>query len=117
MDILKIVGKPLYQWDTGRKLLLTVPEEVEINEVQFSNIYVKSALVAIPYLVEEKMYVNIPNILLQDSGQLSVWVVRRTGNGEETLCHYTYKVSPKKKPEDYVYTETEILNYISLKNV
>ena len=114
MDILKLIGNSLYQWDKGRKILLTAPEGTIINEVQMVGTHSEHALVVSPYSEEKEIYANVPNILLQSSGKLSVYAVVQSENTEETICHYTYNIKPKKKPEDYIYTETEVLNYKNL---
>jgi hypothetical protein len=43
-----------------------------------------------------------------------VYVVSATANGERTEYSATFGVAFRPKPSDYVYTETEVLNYSNL---
>ena len=57
------------------------------------------------------LVVDVPNILLQQD-----WRVRAYAyDGNATLHEALYDVKKRTKPDNYVYTETEILKYESLK--
>jgi hypothetical protein len=61
-------------------------------------------------------FVNVPNILLQNEGALTAYLCSRTNDGIETRLSRHFPVRPRAKPESYVYTETEVLNYTYLDN-
>ena len=105
----------LWQWDTGRQIIITPEENAIVDEVHFSNAYSKDALVVKPQVNEQGSIVaDIPNILLWQVFPINVYVVMDFPNGKGTICEEQLKINPRKKPSDYVYTETEILNYLDL---
>lgn len=115
--VIKRIDDKLYQWDTGRKLFIDNTECLHFDEVHFSNKNSKTALVLVPYIDEEndgKLVVDIPNILLQESEILHVYLVESDMGEERTVYHTSFSVMRRNKPDDYIYTETEILNYTTL---
>lgn len=115
--VIKRIDDKLYQWDTGRKLFIDNTEGLHFDEVHFANKNSKTALVVVPYIDEEndgKLVVDIPNILLQESEILHVYLVESDMGEERTIYHTSFSVMRRNKPDDYIYTETEILNYINL---
>lgn len=55
-------------------------------------------------------YVNVPNILLQDELKLRVYAYNR----DYTKIEQDFKIIPRSKPADYVYTPTEIKSFEAL---
>ena len=55
-------------------------------------------------------YVNVPNILLQDELKLRVYAYNRV----YTKFEEDFKIIPRSKPADYVYTPTEIKSFEAL---
>lgn len=88
--------KQLYQWDLNQKIVV---ENELVKEVHFSN-PTTGALVVI---VEDGM-ANIPNILLQEAFDIKAFGYC----GECVRETLTINVIARAKPEDYVYTETEL---------
>lgn len=102
--MLCVYGSPLYQWDLNRQLLI---DTVDIH----SNFVIHcchkddtNALVIEPIFKDDAILANIPNILLQRSGFLRVYVVIEG----DTVFDTSFYVIARPKPEGYVYTETEI---------
>ena len=102
--MLCVHGSPLYQWDLNRQVRI---ESVDID----SNFKIHCchkddpiALVVEPIIEGEVILVNIPNILLQRSGTLRVYVVIEG----DTIYDQSFYVKARPKPDDYVYTETEV---------
>ena len=92
-----------YQWDINQYLLVDNPD---IKEIHFSNIYQKEAMV-----VEVKDgKAAVPNILLQTAMYIHAYAFC----GECVQYEASYRVKQRKKPADYVYTETEIKRYDDL---
>lgn len=103
----------LYQWDTDRQIKITT--DLMVDEVQFDTILSKSLIVK--PRVDVKLggvVADIPNILLQGNMEINVYVIMHTENGKHVTEHRKFEVIKRKKPSDYIYTETEVLSYESL---
>ena len=97
----------LYQWDTGRRVTLTLPYDEYASVVEFSvNNEAEALVVSVVDNVAE-----IPNKLLQRSGSLRLWAVTIEENGRQTRRYGNLPIFPRAKPEDYVYTPDEIMDY------
>lgn len=103
-----------YQWDTGQQLAVIHEEGCE--EVHFCHNGDEAALVCPIREAEGKRVVDVPNILLQRAGTLMAYLSEETETGERIRKTNSFCVKPRPKPEDYIYTETEALNYTSLSN-
>ena len=96
-----------YQWDIDRKLIV---EDASISEVHFCNQTDNYSLVCKTYIEDGLNLVNVPNILLQNDWRINVYAY----DTNYTKFSERFDVIQRCKPEDYVYTETEILNYNTL---
>lgn len=97
----------LFQWDSDLQLIV---EDGSISEVHFCNKTDTCSLVCEVYEQDGLRLVNVPNILLQDA-----WPIRVYGYcGCYTKEAQIFKVLPRSKPEDYIYTETEIKRFAAL---
>lgn len=96
-----------YQWDLDRKLIV---EDAEITQVHFCNRTEECSLVCETYTEDGLNIVNVPNILLQDNWRINVYAYDRN----YTKFSEVFDVMKRSKPESYVYTETEVLNYNTL---
>lgn len=95
--------KSFTQWDLNRKIIV---EDDSIVKVHFTNLLNKTALVS-----EVKNHLaDVPNVLLQDYGTILIYGY----DGNYTKYVEAFRVVRKEKPEDYIYTETEVLNYNNL---
>lgn len=95
----------LYQWDTGRKLII----EESCSKVSFSNAASK------PLDVEVKDGVAlIPDELLQVSFSLQCWAFVGTPETGYTRKHESFQVYARPKPADYVFTPTQQLTIAEL---
>lgn len=106
---INVVDGDLYQWDTGRRIEI-ISNESFVKEVHFSNSDKDVALVVTTYEENGSVYVNIPNILLQKSLPIKLYLTTT----ERTIKRFMLTVYARAKPDSYVYTETEILNYNNL---
>ena len=106
--MVEVIGGSLYQWDIDRQVKINTFEP--IDEIHFAMYGDSEALVV--EAVENGRYIvaNIPNILLQKSGKLNVYLVKN----DVTIERYRLQVKRREKPADYVYTETEIKRYAIL---
>ena len=109
-----LVGGNLYQWDTGRVVLVDPDSEYTIHEVHFSTKKLDFAYVANTYTENGNTYCAIPNILLQQYYDIYCYEVRENADGEESVSTTIFKVIRRNRPLDYVYTEPEKYKYKEL---
>lgn len=92
-----------YQWDMNREMIVT---DAAIKELHYCNGTSDCSLVCA--VVDGRACV--PNILLQTAGNISIYGY----TGDHTEIKKVFQVLPRTKPEDYVYTETEVKRYDTL---
>jgi hypothetical protein len=96
-----------YQWDLNRKIVVSDPT---VTEVHFCN---KTGQCSLVVEVHEGGIADVPNILLQTSWPIRVYAYCGDCYTKESA---TFKVNERSKPDDYVYTETEIKKYEDFEN-
>lgn len=96
-----------FQWDTEQKLEVM---DYDITEVHFSNQVSEKALVCEVKQQDGKRVVDVPNILLQETWDIKVYACCDCYTRGATI----YEVKAKEKPDDYVYTETEVKRFDDL---
>ena len=96
-----------YQWDSDRQIVI---EDIDCTEVHYSNRTDKTALVCTVREEDGQKIADVPNILLQQDWDIIVYAFDK----EYTRFSQTFEVIPRTKPDDYVYTETDVLNYNTL---
>ena len=114
MITMKIIGTQLFQWEVGRQLQILPLQNMRVDSVHFSNPGDLVALVVEPKEVNGMIVADIPNVLLQSGENLVVYSVNISSDCTETLRECIFPVRKRAKPSDYVYTETEILEYRTL---
>lgn len=103
-----------YQWDTGIVLNLTGTYADTINEVHFCHKYSQKPLTVAVKHDGEVPTVAVPNILLQSARSIVVYAFCRSNEEEYTRLDEVIRVEARPKPANYVYEETEILDYKEL---
>ncbi len=98
----------LYQWDSDLKLIV---EDETICEVHFKARYSDEIYTVEVIRTESEAYVNIPNILLQQTYSVIAYAFCRDGSGNYTKLESAFEVIARPKPSDYVYTETELKTF------
>ena len=96
-----------YQWDIDRKIIVDDPE---ITQVHFCNRTDNCSLVCETYIEDGLTVADVPNILLQTDWLIRVYAY----DGKYTKHERRFDVVSRTKPADYVYTETDIINYSHL---
>lgn len=112
--MLQIYGNrdELFQWDVNQKVIadgLAIGDEIHCYNIKQSN-----ALVTIAYMLDGVVVADIPNLLLQSSLPLSIYRYVSDEDGQYTIDEHTFNVKQRPKPADYVYAETEVLDYGTL---
>lgn len=111
-----LIDGDLYQWDTGRVVLVDPSSKYNIHEVHFTNRKMDFAYVANTYTENGNTYCAIPNILLQQYYDIYCYEVRENDDGEESVSTTVFKVIKRNRPQDYVYTEPEKYTYKELED-
>ena len=89
----------LWQWDTGRTLIV----DTDCSQVHFSNkVFGRSIDVNVANGVA-----IIPDVLLQTDNDLNVWAFSGTAENGYTKISKTFKVNRRNKPADYVFTPAD----------
>ena len=98
-----------YQWDLNRQVIV---EDPNVTEVHFCNRTDDCSLVVEVYAdpLDSELKADVPNILLQNDFPIRVYAYCDS----YTKVEEVFKVKPRSKPTDYVYTETEVKNYDEL---
>ena len=109
-----LIDGDLYQWDTGRVVLVDQSSGYDIHEVHFTTRKLDFAYVARTYTEDGNVYCAIPNILLQQYYDIYCYEVRYNSDGEESTSTTIFKVIKRNRPLDYVYTEPEKYTYKEL---
>lgn len=101
----------LTQWDVGQRLLV---EDIQAGVLVDFKIRNQEPLGMKTYEDGGGIYVDIPNILLQNDGYLYVYFYVLDGEKGYTTLTWRCVVASRPKPSDYVYTETEVLTWHTL---
>lgn len=102
----------LTQWDIDRKVVISGLDGIEGVKVHFASPDDDhGAYVVDPVEQDGTVYADVPNILLTEPGRVDVFVYTTY-----TRVRAALMVFPREKPDDYVYTETEVLNFRKLAN-
>lgn len=112
-DIDGNVIKTLYQWDINQKLLIKGLSGTTIPVFHFCNRLSEEALVVTPELLDGKIFVKIPNILLQQPESIVIYIYQDSeDSGGRTIHMIQIPVIRRIKPADYEYEEN--IDYISV---
>lgn len=115
--VIRIEGnKPaLYQWDLNMRVILTnVPIGTEVHYSNINDNTDENCITSVSYSENGCVYADIPNKLLQISGIILVYLYIQDEDKAWTELKTEIIVLPRKKPANYVYTETEVLTYKKL---
>lgn len=106
----------LYQWDLNQRIVLTnIKPGIEVH---FSDSHNTEECCPIVETYEEngRVYADIPNIFLQKNGTITVYIYVKENDKAYTEHHAELLVLSRKKPADYVYTETEVKRWEDLES-
>ena len=106
----------LYQWDRGRIIEVSHLASSVVSEIHVFNGTTPNALVLELYEIEGKTVANIPNELLRYDYNLDIYAVVIDSLGKYTTEHLNVRVLRRPKPDDYIYTKTELKTYEALEN-
>lgn len=104
----------LYQWDKYQRVILDSKEDNMELHFACPCDGEDTALSVKPYVEDDIIYADIPNILLQRHGCINIYKYIDNGDVGYTYDHFMVGVRRREKPSDYVYEEIEILSYKKL---
>lgn len=90
----------LWQWDTGRKIVV---DDKSVSEVHYSKYSSTQAIIR--EVIDGKA--EIPNFLLQDTHAVTVYAYSGSIENGYTVAEKTFNVAKKPKPANYVETEED----------
>ena len=90
----------LWQWDTGRKIVV---DDKSVSEVHYSKYSSTQAITR--EVIDGKA--EIPNFLLQDTHAVTVYAYSGSIENGYTVAEKTFNVAKKPKPSNYVETEED----------
>lgn len=98
-----------YQWDLNQKLIV---EDVKHKYAHFVlDDDPCDALVVKIHEEDGQRLADVPNVLLQRSGRLLVFLCSSDDTEAHTRERHEFTIAPRPKPSDYVYTPTEVFDY------
>lgn len=100
--------KALWQWDLNQQLTVAG----SCTEVHYLD---KGSPSTLTVAVKDGK-ADIPNILLQKAGRLIVYAYIIDAQDHHTKVCETFGIAPRPKPDDYVYTETEVKTWSDLQS-
>lgn len=103
------------QWDYGLSVLFSADDAiVDGQEIHFAAQGDGVALVVRAKSTEDGIIADVPNQLLTDSRTLRIYAYVDDGEHGRTVKRWQLPVFARPKPDDYVYTETEVFSYKTL---
>ena len=112
--MISVINGDLFQWDIGRKIKIVSKKGYVINEVNFCNQNSDNALVGKVYYEDSIATAYIPNILLQSDKDLIVYAISTIEDSNQVIERSIISIHKRAKPDNYVYTETEVFKYEAL---
>ena len=97
----------LTQWDVDRKVIVT-GADLDGAEIHFASPGDDHGAYVVTPAADGSA--SVPNILLTMAGTINVYVYP----ADYTVFAATLPVAAREKPDDYIYTETEVLSYRKL---
>lgn len=103
------------QWDSGQKIIFKDLNLDEAPLVHFANANSEEALSVQSSLSDGEIIVDVPNILLEESLNIFVYLYEEDELSGTTLYSISIPVREKPKPSNYIYVDN--VDYISIKNI
>ncbi|MDB1835169.1 hypothetical protein PMW71_04950 [Collinsella aerofaciens] len=105
MKQIELIGPPLYQWDTGRCVRVSVRGATEAH---FAIAGSARALVT-PVVGGEA---PVPSLLLTAGADIAAWA----SDGRDTQARAVLRVRPRAKPDGYIYTDDEVKTWADIED-
>lgn len=100
------------QWDIGQTIVIKNLQLDDAPNVHFANKNHKQAIVVRSEFKDSDLYVDVPNILLQENAPIIIYLYcKQNENSYKTINITTINVIPRARPDDYEYREN--IEYVS----
>lgn len=109
--MIKTIDGALWQWNTGRLVQIVPRPGTTVDKVTCYNGTTENAVQLVLQNDGEKVTAEIPNIFLQSANNITVYSTMLDATGERTTESAMFGVNRQPKPDDYVYTETELQSW------
>ena len=110
--MIKVIGEKLKQYDLDRIVQIAPRHGYELETVRFQK---AGTELTVAFREQDEMTVaDVPNILLKDFGVLTIEAVTVDQSGTFHSEKVTLTVHKAPKPDDYEYSETEVLDISEL---
>lgn len=110
MNLKSETGKPcFYQWDTNQ--ILIVEDAPNCQEVHFGYKDGSEARVCRIREADGKRIVAVPNELLRENRMFYAYLISEEDDGTVKNHPQSFEVVKRPKPDDYVYTQTEVQTF------
>lgn len=96
----------LWQWDTGRSIVLS--DVSTVSRVDFCQTRKNAITVEKPNADGSW---NVPDLLLTSANDIEVQAMYKDSHGSYTFASGTLKINPRTKPSNYIYTDAEISTF------
>ena len=101
------------QWDVDVKI---TADDLKVgDEVHFHNGTTQNALVLKAYQDGATVVVDVPNIFLTTHFSINAYRYIESAESSYTIQKHCFPVDRRPKPDDYVYTQTEVFQFEDLK--
>ncbi len=111
--MINVKNGPLYQWDLNRLIEIYDPEN-KIKEIHCCNEGSEEAFITPFTRSGDTIEAVIPNLLLQSSERVIVFVVCGENDEVKTTDYRVFHVFSRQKPSQYICDETETPSYSTL---
>ena len=106
----------LYQWDRNIAVSVVGVEPEHITAIHFANCESLTTPVVVPTITEKGFIASIPNKLLTVATTIYLYIYETIGTeGNRTTIKISLPVEARPKPDDYIYTETEVKTFETLR--
>ncbi len=100
-----------WQWDLGQRLRIETGGKA--CQVHYARDGEEKSLVVEPVPEGDAWLADVPNMYLREARPIEVYVYVYEAE-KYTVCNATFQVCERAKPDDYVYTETEVRTWDAL---
>lgn len=100
------------QWDID--VMITSTDFKVGDEVHITNSRLPNAMTVLVHEYKGKAVIDVPNILLQTTYPIIVFRYIKDDKSGYTIDKQEFVVNQRQKPDDYVYTETEVKSWENL---
>ena len=104
----------IYQYDTGREVIITPEEGYTVDSIEYFNNTTDLAPIGIIREADGVLLSEIPNSFLQSANTIRAYLVTHDAENRQTIEYKDITVIPRVKPADYALEPDDVLTWHSL---